>query len=305
MFGLVLGFRVAPRATTVAAVPAAARAERPIRILVRERPNAYGAYAGYAFVRGGSDDERSGAMPVPARPLVLTRGEPVAITVVNRATSPASIHWHGIELESYPDGVPGWSGSGQHLLPSIAPGDSLTVRFTPPRAGTFMYHSHFDEWRQISNGLYGAIVVLEPGERFDPETDRLLIVAKGGMTANVLAGPFAPLTLNGSADPAPMELRAGVAYRLRVINISDDLPTLLGLFDGERPATWRAIAKDGADLPASQATAGPAVLLTDPGEIHDFRFTPERAGELALRFGHPPIPGLPSSPQRSVAVRVR
>jgi FtsP/CotA-like multicopper oxidase with cupredoxin domain len=44
-------------------------------------------------------------------PIVLTRGQPVEIEVVNRVKDPTAIHWHGIELESYYDGVPGWSGA--------------------------------------------------------------------------------------------------------------------------------------------------------------------------------------------------
>jgi FtsP/CotA-like multicopper oxidase with cupredoxin domain len=54
-------------------------------------------------------------------PIVLTRGQPVEIEVVNRLKDPTAIHWHGIELESYFDGVPGWSGAD---TPSIAPGTS-------------------------------------------------------------------------------------------------------------------------------------------------------------------------------------
>ena len=50
-----------------------------------------------------------------ARRFVLQRGEPVRITVVNHLDEPTAVHWHGIELESFPDGVPGWSGSpGPH-----------------------------------------------------------------------------------------------------------------------------------------------------------------------------------------------
>ena len=48
--------------------------------------------------------------------------------------------------------------------PAIAPGDSFEARFTPPRAGTFIYHTHIDDIRQPSSGLYGAIIVLEPGQ---------------------------------------------------------------------------------------------------------------------------------------------
>jgi manganese oxidase len=303
MFGLVLGIRVAPRSTTVAAAPAA-RVERPIRILVRERANVYGANPGFSFVEGGSADDASGALPIPARPLVLTKDEPVAVTIVNRSTHPATIHWHGIELESYPDGVPGWSGEGARILPHISAGDSMTVHFTPPRAGTFMYHSHFDEMNQINSGLYGPIIVVDRGERFDPETDHVFMVGNGGPTRNVIRGPF-PLLLNGQAAPAPIELKAGVSHRFRFINISDDFPTMIGMFDGERPITWRFVAKDGATLPPNQAITRPARLVFDPGEIYDFTYTPPAAGELRLRFGHFDVPGIPPFPKTDVAIRVR
>ncbi len=98
---------------------------------------------------------------------MLTRGEPVTITVVNRTPEPTSVHWHGIELESYFDGVGGWSGDRALLAPVIAPGDSFDARFAPPRAGTFIYHTHFDEIRQEPAGLAGALVVLEPGAPWD------------------------------------------------------------------------------------------------------------------------------------------
>ena len=143
------------------------RPYRPLRLIVRSKPNVYGTHPGFAYVLGGSPEEFDPtALPLPGPTLVLEKDEPVAITVVNRSQDPAAVHWHGIELESFPDGVPGWSGTKNALLPAIPPGDSLTVRFTPPRAGTFMYHSHFNERHQITHGLYGAIVVLEPGQRY-------------------------------------------------------------------------------------------------------------------------------------------
>lgn len=45
---------------------------------------------------------------------------------------------------------------------------------------------------------------------------------------------------------------------------------------------WRAVAKDGADLPAVQRVTRPAYLLTGPGETADFEFTPAAPGELRL-----------------------
>jgi FtsP/CotA-like multicopper oxidase with cupredoxin domain len=302
MGGLVIGIRVKPRGAQTPEQPIS----QTIRLLVRSRANVYGQDAGYGFVRGDSPEATMrDSFSVPGPMLELTRGKRVAITIVNQSHEAAAVHWHGIELESFPDGVPGWSGSGGTTIPFIMPGDSLTVRFTPPRAGTFMYHSHFDEFEQINSWLYGPIVVLEPGERFDPETDRVLFVGQGGPTDNVIRGPFAPLLLNGSLRPAAMELKAGTSYRFRFLNLSDDFPTMITLGEGQRPTTWRAVAKDGADLPRSQTIDRPAVLVFDPGETYDFQFTPQKAGELSLTFGHLNIPGFPPFKATPVAVRVR
>jgi FtsP/CotA-like multicopper oxidase with cupredoxin domain len=46
-----------------------------------------------------------------------------------------AIHWHGIELDSYFDGVPGWGGTAGSVTPPIAAGQRFTAKFTPPRAG--------------------------------------------------------------------------------------------------------------------------------------------------------------------------
>ena len=302
MFGLVLGIRVKPSGQPAVAATTA----RAIRMLVREKPGIYGADPGYAFVLGGSADDSSGAMPVPGPTLVLNRGEPVAVTIVNQTQDHAAIHWHGIELDnSYADGVPGWSGNADNRLPAIAPGDSLTVHFTPPRAGTFMYHSHFNEFQQIPSGLYGAIVVTDSTHPAPGDQDRTFIFSDGGPTANVITGPFPPVVMNGESTPKPVELRAGARYRFRLINIRGDALLRLSLMQDGRPASWRVVAKDGADLPTGQVGMHPAALLFAPGEIYDVEFTPQSAGALALSFGEPARRGEPVPPMTQVAVVVR
>ncbi len=279
---LVVGIRVRPSGP---------RAEQPrearrLRLLIRSRPGVYDGNPGYAYVLGGSPEERDRhALPLPGPTLVFVRGQRVAINLVNQSHEPAAVHWHGIELESYPDGVPGWSGEGDRILPAIPAGDSLTVRFTPPRAGTFMYHSHFNEMQQTSSGLYGPIVVLEPGETFDPETDRVLVFSDGGpWTSFGLDSTVPPTYLNGRAAPEPLDLRAGTSYRFRLVNILTESSLRVALLRGENPVPWRAVAKDGADLPPPQATVRPAGIAFMPGEIYDFEFTPAAAGKLVLEF---------------------
>ena len=301
MYGLVMGISIAPKGSPATVTGP----ERRIRIVQREKPNVYSSQPGMSFVVDGTPEASDlNAMPVPGPTLVLERGKPVAVTIVNQSADNAAVHWHGIELESYPDGVPGWSGSGANLLPAIAPHESLTVRWTPPRAGSYMYHSHFREAQQMGSGLYGPIIVVEPGQRFDPETDKVLFFGTAGRQENPVFGPNPAFLMNGKAQPDAMDLEAGTRYRFRLFNLAGDAPMTVSINAGNAPVQWRAVAKDGYPLPASQATQRPAVVTFDPGEIYDFELTPSSSGELTLKFGLPPSvlnsppppPGLPFAP---------
>ena len=296
MFGLVMGITIAPKGTN--AEPS--ETPRAIRIIQREKPNVYGSQPGMSFVLDGTPEAADpAALPVPGPLLLLERGKRVAVTIVNQSEQAASVHWHGIELESYPDGVPGWSGSGKTVLPSIAPHDSLTVRWTPPRAGSFMYHSHFNEAMQMGSGLYGPIIVLDPGQRLDPETDKILFFGTAGTSQNPVFGPFPSFVLNGKTQPEAMNLKAGTRYRFRLFNLAGDMPLMVSLNAGDAPISWRAVAKDGYALPPSQSISRAAVLVFDPGEIYDFEYTPAFPGELTLRFGPVPPPPAPPPPPGS------
>ncbi|HEV8612979.1 MAG TPA: multicopper oxidase domain-containing protein, partial [Gemmatimonadales bacterium] len=260
MFGLVLGITVAPKG----ALAQSGEPPRVIRLLQREQPNVYGSQPGMSFVLDGTPEAANpAALPVPGPTLFLERGKPVAVTIVNQSNDHAAVHWHGIELQSYPDGVPGWSGEAGNILRAIPPHDSLTVRWTPPRAGSFMYHSHFSEAKQMGSGLYGPIIVLEPGQQFDSETDKILFFGTAGTGENVIAGPFPGYLLNGKARPEPLTLKAGTRYRFRFFNLAGDFPTLVSLSQGEQPVLWLPVAKDGYPLAPSQGTSRPALLVFD------------------------------------------
>ena len=132
----------------------------------------------------------------------------------------------------------------------------------------------------------------------------MLLFSDEGPTTNLIRGPFPRAMLNGSVEPAPLDLRAGVTYRFRLINIRTDYPASIAIMDDEQPVQWRVVAKDGAGLPASQATMRPAQLTFAAGEIVDVEFTPRAGSRLVLRFGAPqqgPIPGQ----ETKVAVRVK
>src|SRR5712692_1347623 len=274
MAGLVLGIHVRP--ASAAPRPALARGKRrELQLVVESKPRpgrspGLGLWLEERFKKGPAD-----AGKIPGPPIILTRGQPVSIRVVNHLDEPTTVHWHGIELESYNDGVAGWSGIANRLAPPIPAGASFVAEFTPPRAGTFIYHSHMDDLHQLSSGFYGALIVLPPGQSFDPETDRILVLGLGEPSDN------APVLLNGKGQPEPIELRAGVKYRFRFINITPADPRLvISLLSGGKPVSWRAVAKDGAELPATQATVRPALQEMAVGETYDFEFQPASPGEL-------------------------
>lgn len=229
---------------------------------------------GFVLDRGGVP--RADSVEIPGAPLLLTRGERAEVTVVNRLSQPTSVHWHGMELDAYYDGVAGWSGAGARLAPMVAPGDSFTVAFTPPRAGTFMYHTHMEEEPQLTLGMFGPMLVLEPGERFDPETDLVFILGD----ARTRGAPSA--TLNGRRTFEPRTLRVRRTYRLRFLNILAVVPHGVEMRVGDRPLVWVPLAKDGADLPPARRAPVPAKLLFGVGETYDFLWTPAERMDVEI-----------------------
>ena len=285
MAGLVLGITVQPRVGVHAAsASASARPARNIRLLAQSAPKRFGPLAGLGYVvQDGPAEPPPDSIAIPGPVLVLQRGEPVRITVVNRLKEPTAVHWHGIELQSFPDGVPGWSGSPGRIMPPIAPGDSFVAEFVPPRAGTFIYHAHSNEQYQLGAGLYGALLVVDRNHPFDPDIDRLILVGGAGPADSLPWFGFeSPGLVNGSKHPPPLDFSTGKTYRLRLININPDWRVIFSLMSDSALVNWRPIAKDGADLPSAQRGERSAYLLTGPGETADFEFTPTTPGELRL-----------------------
>ncbi len=275
MAGLILGIEVAPRASEAAATP---RPRRQMRLFVNSDSTAADVRGRrFAFVlQEGATEPAPDSLPAPGSTLVLRRDEPTAITVINRSPAPTSIHWHGLELESYYDGVVGMGGMPGMRTPPVMPGDSFTVHITPPRRGSFMYHTHMDDVMQQVGGLYAPFIVLDPGERWDPEHDITL------MTSNHFTHGLA---LNGERPPAPLEMRVGERYRLRIANITVQNPNLqFQLRRDSTVLTWRPIAKDGFDLPAVQATPAPATQSVSNGEILDVEVVPDRVGPMRFEI---------------------
>ncbi|MDQ3169513.1 MAG: multicopper oxidase domain-containing protein [Acidobacteriota bacterium] len=218
----------------------------------------------------------------PGPIMVLTRGEPVAVEIVNQLREATAIHWHGIELESYDDGVPGFGGTSGSITPPVLPGGTFTARFTPARAGTFIYHTHWHNPGQLAGGIYGPIVVLEPGETYEPGRDHLIVVGlEGAYPDDPLRNE--PFAVNGERKPRELVLQRDVTNRLRFINITADAVALtVQLTSRFDPVQWTLVGKDGAATPAAQRTLRSSRQLVSVGETYDFELTPPTRGPLWL-----------------------
>ncbi|MDE0119922.1 MAG: multicopper oxidase domain-containing protein [Bdellovibrionales bacterium] len=96
----------------------------------------------------------NGSLPAPT--LYFKEGKKAIIYVTNKMDVETSVHWHGILLPNFQDGV------SYLTTPPIEPGKTHKFKFPLIQSGTYWYHSHTN--LQEQRGLYGAIVV-EPKKK--------------------------------------------------------------------------------------------------------------------------------------------
>jgi FtsP/CotA-like multicopper oxidase with cupredoxin domain len=296
MGGLVLGVAVAPKRGERIATPGPGI--RKVRMIAVADSGFSDSLPSMRFVieerQGpGAALRRADAGPGFSPPLNLVKDEAVSITVVNRLREATAVHWHGMELESYYDGVAGLSGFGARVAPLLAPGDSFEARFTPPRSGTFMYHAHASEPRQHRAGLIGSMIVRDPpppppglAARIDDHT----FFIKAPLAGRAVE---ATVEINGSTNPDTVRLHTGRPARLRFISLAITNPNAT-VFLTTRPDSsranlidtmvvqWRPIAKDGADLPGAARLLRLARQIVGMGETYDFEFIPPKPGLMRI-----------------------
>ena len=124
-----------------------------------------------------------------------------------------------------------------------------------------MYHTHMHD-HQLASGMYGAMLVTEPGETFDAERDHVIVISRGG------PGRHQPVLINGDRRPR-MSWKAGVRHRIRFVNITPDDIFVVSLAKVDTPVEWLPIAKDAAPV---QAVPRPAVETMAAGETFDFEY---------------------------------
>jgi FtsP/CotA-like multicopper oxidase with cupredoxin domain len=209
---------------------------RPVwwQILKRQKVSAY-AYNGI----------------VPGPTIRVKNGQRVRVRFTNKLPVETTVHWHGIDVPNSMDGVPGVTQK------AIAPGGSFSYEFVakpagdPDGGGTFLYHSHADEDRQMSAGLAGTFIIEPKRPRSSYSVDRTLVVSEwsvdtaSGRSRGVMEmeGMFPNFfTINGKAypDTEPVKVEPGKRVLLRLVN-AGQLSHPLHLHG----TSFRVVARDG------------------------------------------------------------
>ncbi|WP_327048135.1 multicopper oxidase family protein [Microbispora sp. NBC_01189] len=197
---------------------------------------------------------------VPGPPITATQGDLVEVRLRNAdITEGVTLHWHGYDVPSGEDGVPGLT---QEAVP---PGGEFLYRFLAAQTGTYWYHTHEVSDIGVRMGLYGMLVVAPKGS------------AATGVDLTLPVHTFAGTTVAGDHDQPILRVVApGTPVRLRLVN-TDNTPhrfTLAG-------TVYRLAAVDGADLsgPGPLSRAG---LRLPAGGRYDLAFTMP-SGPVVLR----------------------
>lgn len=109
----------------------------------------------------------NGSIPGPT--LEFTEGEQAVIHVTNKMDVETSVHWHGILLPNFQDGVP------YLTTPPIKPGTTFTYEFPIKQSGTYWYHSH--TMLQEQSGVFGSIVIQPKEKTLDYDKELVLMLS--------------------------------------------------------------------------------------------------------------------------------
>ena len=255
----------------------------------------------------------NGGIPGPV--LRFEEGEFARITVTNKMEVETSIHWHGLLLPNFYDGVPYLN------TPPIEPGESFVYEFALKQSGTYWYHSH--TMLQEQSGVYGSIVIEPKETTLEYDKDQVLmlsdwtdekpasvlknlkrgnewygikrgtatplnrVIARGGLGAQLnfwrqrmegadIADIYYPAFLiNGESNSENPDFKPGERVRLRIINGAASSYFWL-TFGGPTPLL---VSADGLDVvPVSKNKT-----LIGNAETYDFIVTIPEDGKLEVK----------------------
>ena len=208
-------------------------------------------------------------------PLIeVSRGSEIMVRFTNHLPDSTSIHWHGIRLENAFDGVEGVS-------------DAFTYKVRFPDAGIYWYHPHIREDIQQALGLYGNVLVRQPGARIPANREQILmlqdlLVGDTGLIpwgqespTHALMGRFGNVLLVNGEPNYRLSVRRGEVVRYYLTNASSTR-TLNVSFPGAR---MKVVAADAGPF---EHEAWVENVVIAPAERYVVHVRFDKPGQVAL-----------------------
>jgi len=253
---------------------------------------------------------------IPGPTLEFTEGEYAVIYVKNEMSVETSVHWHGLLLPNFYDGVPYLN------TPPIEPGHTQKYEFPVRQSGTYWYHSH--TMLQEQSGVYGSIVIQPKEKMLDYDSELVLLLSdwtnekpinvlrnlkRGNEWYGIKKGTATPLNqviarrafgaqlnfwsqrmegadiadvyypaflINGEESVEYPEFKAGEKIRLRIINGAASTSFWMS-FGGETPVL---VSSDGLDVVPVKRNK----TFIGVAETYDFIVTVPQEGKMEYRI---------------------
>lgn len=252
---------------------------------------------------------------IPGPTLEFSDGEYAVIYVKNEMNVETSVHWHGLLLPNFMDGVP------YLTTPPIQPGTTFKYEFPIRQSGTYWYHSH--TMLQEQSGVFGSLLIRPKEKTLEYDQDLVLmlsdwtnenphsvlrnlkrgnewyqmrkgtatplnkVIARGAFGAQLdfwrqrmggadIADVYYPVFLiNGEESIEYRNFNPGEKVRLRIINGSASSQFWM-TFGGEAPFL---VSADGMDVIPVQHSK----TFIATAETYDFIITIPQNGKIELR----------------------
>ncbi len=208
----------------------------------------------------------NGSIPGPT--IEAFEGDRIRIVVKNELPEPTSIHWHGLEVPNDMDGVGGLT------QPPIQPGETFIYEFTLYQNGTFMYHSGFNEKKQVGMGLMGFFVIHPKKEKRKIDKDFAIMlhemkILPGNENPDVTSTDPNWFTFNGKSAPSAeiLHVNQGDRVRIRFANLSSQNSHPIHIHG----FTWKVVGTEGGPIPETAQWPGNTVNVP-PGTVRDVEF---------------------------------
>ena len=252
---------------------------------------------------------------IPGPTIEFTEGEYAVIYVKNEMSQETSVHWHGLLLPNFYDGVPYLN------TPPVKPGQTQKYEFPIKQSGTYWYHSH--TMLQEQSGVFGSIVIKPKKQTLTYDKDLVLMLSdwtnekpmnvlrnlkRGNEWYSIKKGTATPLNqviergafgaqlnfwrqrmkgadiadvyypaflINGEESVEYPEFKAGEKVRLRIINGGASTSFWM-TFGGEEPILVSADGLDVMPVKKNKTFIGIA-------ETYDFIITVPEEGKIEFK----------------------